>query len=194
MTFVPVNNNTLRDLYEAKFRKPVVTTASELLDKLRLSHPIWQTNPEDVDKEWTRIWYFRGQSNADWDLIPAAWRNLKEAPIDWGKKSLLARWTASAKNTVQAWWGNGGLRNDVNWDRVQDAALQILVELQIVREFMELADSLGHKIPASNIPGIVPDICVRVISELTAKPAVGDHSDDMIRSIWTDPALSLIHI
>lgn len=192
MTFVPVNNNTLHDLYETKFRKPVLTSAAELLDKLRLSHPTWQTNADEkVDKEWTRIWYFRGQSNADWDLIPAAWRNFKESPIEWGKKSQLAAWTAGAKNAVQARWVRAGLRNDVNWDRVQEAALQILLELQLVREFMGLADSLGHKIPASDIPGIIPDTCERIISELTAKPALGNHSDDMIRSIWTDPPIAL---
>ncbi|MHB8629187.1 MAG: FRG domain-containing protein [Aggregatilineales bacterium] len=187
MTIVPVENNTLRDLYEAKFRKPVIATAAELLDMLRLSHPTWQTNPDEkVDKEWTRIWYFRGQSNADWDLIPAAWRNLKESPITWGKKGGLANWTAIAKNAVQTRRALDGLSNDFDWDRVQVAALQILVELQMVREFMELADSLGHKIPASGIPGIIPDTCVRIISELTAKP-----SDGMFRSIWTDPAIAL---
>lgn len=185
MTIMPVDGSTTRGIYEAKFHKPVVSTAIELLDKLRLSNPIWKTNP-NVDDEWLRQWYFRGQADADWNLIPSAWRYSEQSPIEWGKKSHLAEWVQRAINSVQFQRTRDGLHNDFDWDRIQGAALQILVELQIVREFIQLADSLGHRIPASRVPPINEDISVGIISELTEKPL-----DGMFRKIWADPAIAL---
>src|SRR5690606_34605844 len=46
------------------------STATEFLDHLRLTNPIW----EDVSRGWRHAWLFRGQGSASLTLIPSIWR------------------------------------------------------------------------------------------------------------------------
>ena len=52
-----------------------ISDAREFLETLRLSHPIWgNTLPGNTDWVTRETWGFRGQSNANWSLIPTAFR------------------------------------------------------------------------------------------------------------------------
>jgi hypothetical protein len=178
-----------REIYEQKFQQVRPANAKELIDLLRLSNPQWKTRNEDDkdnDKEWIRGWYFRGQANADWDLIPSAWRGSGSSPVEWGKKGHLDSWVREAIRDVQFYRSRDDLYNDFDWKRVQIAATQLVVELQLVREFIDFADSLGHAVPATQLPNITRNLCVGIVSELTELPA-----DPMFRRVWFDPAIAL---
>jgi hypothetical protein len=178
-----------REIYEQKFRQETPTNAKELVDLLRLSNPEWKTHSKDdkgSDDEWIRGWYFRGQADADWNLIPSAWRQSDKSPIEWGKQSHLDGWMCKAVQDVQYLRSRDNLHNDFDWDRVEFASKQLVIELQIVREFIDFADSLGHFVPVTHIPPITKDLCVGIVSELTELPAEG-----MFREVWFDPAIAL---
>jgi hypothetical protein len=178
-----------RQIYEQKFRQETPTSARELVDLLRLSNPEWNPQYEDntgSDDEWIRSWYFRGQADAEWNLIPSAWRWSDNSPIEWGKQSHLDGWVRKAIRDVQYLRSRDNLHNDFDWDRVQFASRQLLVELQVVHEFIDFADSLGHFVPLTGIPLITRDLCVEIVSELTELP-----TDAMFKKIWLDPAMAL---
>lgn len=185
-----MDDTVLREIYEAKFRQERPTSAKHLLDQLRLSNPEWKTYQEGEnngkDNEWLRGWYFRGQADAEWNLVPSAWRALGHSPIEWGKKGHIEGWVRKAINDVQFYRTRDKLHNDFDWERVRIAATQFLVELQLVREFMDFADSLGHVVPATQIPPITAGLCVGIVSELTEQTANG-----MFRRVWFDPAIAL---
>jgi hypothetical protein len=53
------------------------STATEFLDYLRLTNPIW----EDVSRGWRHAWLFRGQGSASLPLIPSIWRTDEHSTI-----------------------------------------------------------------------------------------------------------------
>lgn len=74
-----------QEIHQSKFHIQQVSTASDLIELLRLSHSLWKINP-DQDDEWMRQWIFRGQADSSWPLIPSAWRQ-NDSPIEWGKNA-----------------------------------------------------------------------------------------------------------
>jgi len=176
----------VKEIYEQKFKKLQIDKLADLLDMLRLSNSMWKTNPAE-DDEWIRKWYFRGQSEAEWDLIPSAWRGSTDSPIHWAKDSQIASLVDQAINSVKFLRAKDGLSNDsIKWDRVRGAVEQIGIELSLVREFIDFADSLGHSTPDSRIPRIMPDLFVGLVSELTEFP-----KDGLYKKVWFDPAIAL---
>ena len=185
-----IDEKMLQEIYERKFRQEQPTSAKQLLDQLRLSNPEWKTYQELAqnrdDNEWLRGWYFRGQADAEWNLVPSAWRVVATSPIELGKKGHLDSYVRKAVSDVQFYRSQDKLHNDFDWERVRIAATQLLVELQLVREFIDFADSLGHAVPITRIPSIDINLCVGIVSELTELP-----DDGMFRRIWFDPAIAL---
>jgi hypothetical protein len=88
----------VQEIYNRKFRLERLSTAKEFLNLLRLSNPVWRTQNRSGgdDNEWTRGWYFRGQADAKWDLVPSAWRKSINSPIECGKRSHLDAWVREA--------------------------------------------------------------------------------------------------
>src|SRR5260221_14094090 len=81
-----MDTDTERSKYEAKFDRRELNSAGELLNALRLSNLSWFPAPQVQDNEWVRSWYFRGQRDANWHLIPSSWRSPSNEPIELGKK------------------------------------------------------------------------------------------------------------
>jgi hypothetical protein len=182
-------------IYEAKFEKRELDSATELLDALRLSNPSWYPPAHIPDNEWVRNWYFRGQRDADWPLKPSAWRSPANKPIELGKQDsapFRSRMAEAIKN-VRFQRDKDSLDNDsFDWERVGSAALQLLVELQIVREFIDLSDSIGHRIPSSGIPPLTQDIYAGIVGELT--DSLSNRTVTVVpmyKRIWFDPAIAL---
>ncbi len=105
-----------------------VNTAEEFLEFLRITNPRWISKPTD----WEASWIFRGQADADWPLIPSAWRN-----------SNLERFTKRHRAKFE--------------ERLKDRStqdlelnLQYFAEVQAIKEFIEFADRLGHPVPGAN--------------------------------------------
>lgn len=57
-------------MIESPFLEYRASTATEFLDSLRLTNPIWI----NVDRGWRHVWLFRGQGSSTWPLIPSLWR------------------------------------------------------------------------------------------------------------------------
>jgi len=52
-----------------------ISTETEFLETLRLSNPVWNLSiPGDTNWINREVWGFRGQSDADWTLVPSAFR------------------------------------------------------------------------------------------------------------------------
>ncbi len=144
-----MNKKQRHEINEAKFRKPDVKTAGELIELLRLSNPIWKTNP-DNDDEWIRQWYFRGHGDADWDLLLSAWREEENSTIQLGKSEpTVTHWIEKQIQNLKNTFGDEPRfqDNDEYWKRLKFAVEQIIVEFMLIRDFLVLADSIGHRIP-----------------------------------------------
>ena len=133
-------------------------TAQALMNALDLSE--WTD-----EGNWSCPWVFRGQSDAAWDLSPAAWRRatsvqmlrlsqLRESfsiefrPIIIDKlKGVSHRWT------------------NFNIDNIVKAYAQARAEFKLILEFVKLADELGHPVPEMEtyinraIFDYLPDLC-----------------------------------
>lgn len=187
MNITPVDNNKKREIFEKKFRCETVSSASELLTKLRISHTGWKS-PSPEDKEWIRSWCFRGQSDATWDLIPSVWRPGGSSLIERGKKSLIG----TAIRATEPFKDDQAL-NEHQKKAICEATLQIIVELQIVREFIEFADHLGHKVPESKLwhikKGFYDEFAHNLFTAFRLPRPLKE--DNLINTIWLDPAIAL---
>jgi len=185
MTSTPLDNDAIRKIYDAKFDIHLIGSAAELLEYLRLSGPRWKTNP-DTDDEWIRKWYFRGQSNANWLLLPSAWRPDKASPIMWARQGTFAKGVDRAVQLRRYQYQISGQSEVVDWARVKFVSLQLITELALVREFIDMAMRLGHRIPRTQIPPITEIYVQEIVRSLTEIPPKGLNAE-----IWNDPAIAL---
>lgn len=129
--------------HQVKARKPVVRhiyTAEEFLGKLRTSDSYWTSN-----KSAGCRWLFRGHADADWELIPKAWRSGgKEHPI------ILALRTEQehAIRHTPSWLSWRRSHPDaIGWAAWQSA------EYTALCEFCEIANARGLPIDQPEIAG-----------------------------------------
>ncbi|RDV10357.1 FRG domain-containing protein [Pontibacter diazotrophicus] len=132
---------------------PVIKTidfnsARDFLEVLRRSNPLWK-GKTDIDNRWV----FRGQGDAKWKLQPSAFR-----PQERGKKTLRDKYIAllqrQYRNSNTDWLKWVGLQAEApqgvtaaEWqDRVGKTAIQALAHAKVVRDFVLLADSAGHRV------------------------------------------------
>ncbi|MDV3351440.1 FRG domain-containing protein [Leptothoe sp. LEGE 181152] len=101
--------------------------AESFLLLLRRSNPYWWRDG-DTDTPWV----FRGHWDANWPLIPSAWRN--NSPLIRLKKAI-----ASQCPELLNSYGTGAQR---------EMALLNLAEIEAIFQFANLAESLGANIPA----------------------------------------------
>jgi hypothetical protein len=142
--------------------------ATEFLEALRPTHKLWL---ESFLSYKLPTWIFRGQGNAgkNWSLKPSAWRKAmndaesKEAEKilqDFKNKSLFDKQryteaiveefyeTALARLGDDKWSiqlaANESRFLQQNKSNVIDVILQLLAEMDIISEFVDLADRIGH--------------------------------------------------
>jgi hypothetical protein len=135
-------------------------TAKEFLDTLRITNPRWMSK----DNGWEPSWIFRGQSDANWQLIPSAWRaaNLERFKQKFRLKfeaihlpplnremEAVARLTAKGDITTDEANERISLR-PIQVHRRLELSLQYFAEMQAVKEFTEFADRLGHPVPGAS--------------------------------------------
>lgn len=191
MNFPSMNPDEIDKIYEEKYHTITPTTAQELLDVLRLSNPYWKTQHEaprasERDTEWMRLWYFRGQGDCDWPLMPSAWRHDKEGIP---KNDLIVRGRDYASYCGVA-IDNAkrllSLSGEYRWEDVETATRQIIAELLLVKDFIVFADSVGLHIPDSEIPHIDWFFIDKLVADIATSNEAGLH-----KTIWFDPAIPL---
>jgi hypothetical protein len=107
-----------------------VNTASEFIEYLRLTHPIWDMQvPGDTRWISREKWAFRGQSNADWSLTPSAFR----------------------ANAVLGFKPGAATPSSNQIDRKNQ-------ERRALQDFLFFADRMGLKVPGDNIHFRVPQL------------------------------------
>jgi FRG domain-containing protein len=87
-------------------------TAADFVERLRITHELWGGQPA-----WD--WGFRGQGNADWNLLPSAFRD----------GTLLSYANATLKAPIK-------LLGDQHW-----------CEFKLIQHFLYLADRVGLSVP-----------------------------------------------
>ncbi len=193
-----MNDEEKNQLYESRFRNPGITTAKDLIDFLRPTNPIWKTYSEGDerskyssrwDNEWTRGWYFRGQGKAEWSLIPSAWPQRQDSIIELAKKSDKTGFIMKAQNAcamVQSTlFMQGQKTSNYNWARIESACLQILAEHQILNEFTDFADAVGHKIQNNSKIHVDQEFANRVVHSLVTR------NIENLKLLWVNPAFAL---
>ncbi|QDU43290.1 FRG domain protein [Symmachiella dynata] len=120
-----------------------ISTASEFLDQLRLSHENWEDS---------NSWLFRGQSDENWELLPLAWReNTPQDSLFEIVKNELREKVNYSKSRQSL--GVDPLAHSVflnNSVRATEHLLHCATELEIVYRFVEGADELGIAVPDHN--------------------------------------------
>jgi hypothetical protein len=114
------------------------TSAAEFLSLLRRSNPYWLN-----EDGWTSNWIFRGQYDANWPLVPAAWRVRDGHPLFQGCArevndehidSIIGRYPGSDR------------------ERARRVAAQAWFESRSVSHFASMVDELGFPVPGHDTP------------------------------------------
>jgi hypothetical protein len=111
------------------------STAREFLDRLDTSRDEWLADGSD-----TSPWIFRGQSDANWMLIPSAWREVNKPILDACHRRMTKRFgetVAGIRGSYDgAWKGPAG-------DQEVKFVYQVAAEYELVHQFWALANELG---------------------------------------------------
>lgn len=118
--------------------------ASEFVATLRLSDTRWRPVSGHLSP-----WIFRGQADARWRLQPSAWRPDGQATL----QPLLCGTADEATQLAEDMSELDPLDNTIDFasipaERITQFLNQLLAEITAIREFAELADSIGHPVPA----------------------------------------------
>lgn len=161
------------------------STASSLIDYLRLTNLTWKTNPE-LDDEWDRHWYFRGQRESSWRLTPSAWRSPSGDILARGaRQEALAKEIDRVGETLRAAKYSS---TTIDWDRVKAAVRSLLAEFTLIRAFVRLADELGYEVTLDGLPSNHPDYIVEMYRILLGSLEEGFPT---LKSWWEHPAVAL---
>ena len=181
-----MNDKFLKEENNKKFKTIELHSASEFIEFLRLSNPVWKMNYEEIDKdkldkEWYRKWVFRGQADSDWDLLPSAWRKNVDV-IELGHKNLLNSQVERAIEQLKTRPSHQQKTiTDVALERIKFVSRQVITEIRLIREFYLLADDIGHPLPKTNIPKIVPEFAYYLVERLFQQPK------QFYMNTWKDP-------
>ncbi len=118
------------------------SSASDFLDYLQPRRSHWLPENETVIP-----WVFRGQSNADWLLMPRAFRDeqtwftkFKEQNLFYISQTVKDSTTEYKEDEFQP-----------EKELLTKLILQIAAEWAAVDEFIDLADQIGHQIPSDSV-------------------------------------------
>lgn len=95
---------------------------------------------------WYSPWVFRGQRDSNWSLVPSAWRT----PSSPSLRRLLVlkeKFKELSREVVIDETARAGRDIEFIVENVLDAYAQGRAEFQLVLEFVEMADRLGHPVP-----------------------------------------------
>ncbi|MCU0711563.1 MAG: FRG domain-containing protein [Pirellula sp.] len=123
--------------------------ARSFLDALRRSNPRWLHRGASLTP-----WVFRGQGNADWQLVPSAWR--ATIPQSSYCKRILAG--IDQKHAQKVIDHHHRLPTDLQIDieRVRHQIAQRRYEFLQVNAFVSLADELGMNVPGGFLSNHIP--------------------------------------
>ncbi len=98
-------------------------------------------------------WIFRGHSNAEWSLLPSAWRTTHRSPamsaaVDWAKELIPLDFRVEQLEYT----GTMSFPPNLNLDAARTVVIQANAELALISDFVHRADSLGHHIPGPMPP------------------------------------------
>lgn len=134
-------------------------SVDEFLDYLSLTR-----NKDWFDDNDNRsTWIFRGHADAEWKLQPTAWRPPSEGGQLFHRYKQVASWDIrTIKDSVNVALGeveayaSEPILQDINGPNslirnfIEDVVCQTIAEHEIVREFIQRADEVGHPIPTDN--------------------------------------------
>ena len=122
--------------------------AAKFLDALRPSHLRWLPALESQHR-----WIFRGQGNADWGLVPAAWR---DSVVEQAAFKLALADVDLPRQLTQELWRQGGDTADMpetlRRQRMHRVVAQRVFELTSVQAFAAFVDELGMPVPDGGQP------------------------------------------
>jgi hypothetical protein len=177
------------------FEETPFEKASEFLDTLRLSKPKWWDYPkltELPDRNWVRHWYFRGQSESGWSLTPSAWREAKDKSKDFIGIARSQIIPAGIEVPLRNNWnllGKSANGTSDEWQNTYTVVLQACAEAILIKEFLDLAADLGHRIPNSrewtNL--LRPDLGSFIDHYVINHYKNADYIDD----VWMHPVVAL---
>jgi hypothetical protein len=131
-------------------------TARSLINHLRLAtEKTWEL-PESIVPQisWSRDWYFRGQRNWEWPLIPSAWRPEKQQLLadQGGRQSGAAVREVNRPHLEKQWTDLVEMSDDatvraLRIDRLVDALELAEAEIRAVHDFVLDADYRGFSSP-----------------------------------------------
>lgn len=130
-------------------------SAQRLVSYLKLSNPIWYKDDDVISN-----WVFRGQSNADWKLVPSAMRS---TGLNLFKDDVYKAWYTSLSD--------GKVITDLDeLDRYAEVYSTVDAEERLVDFFLEIGDYIGLDIPIQNpsfstTKGRLEKLLSQVISE-----------------------------
>lgn len=121
-------------------------TAGEFLEYLRWSQDRW-----GPAQDFASPWLFRGQSNADWELLPRAWRPgcrlIRRAERAVGARAReLAKGGKVQSRVIESESIVFGHAPEARRVRL---AQRVLAEFTVLHEFLDLADAVGLAIPGA---------------------------------------------
>ncbi len=115
-------------------------TAKAFLDALNINNQLWQASPN----LWDSAWIFRGQRDSTWALLPSSRRN-KNVRL----RSLVGRkkaWIEEILSQSLTSRVTDAMPSDLDKRFIEKLA-QDVAELEIIKEFVEIADRVGHPVP-----------------------------------------------
>ena len=122
-------------------------TAEEFIEALRITNDKWLPQ----DREWESRWLFRGQRNAEWKLIPHAWRQGNLDPFQKFKDYFRSEATGYFHGLRFEYKGKTddslAFHSREANSRWIEIALQQAAEIYAVQEFAHIANRVGHPVP-----------------------------------------------
>jgi FRG domain len=120
-----------------------VSTAGELLALLRPINPFWGTGQ-------TTPWYFRGQADANWPLIPRAWRRIPPSGLESLSESFRDFLLAPDYSARVSVYARKHHIKSSELDEFIDLLAHLASEVDAVKHFAVFADELGMETPDSD--------------------------------------------
>jgi hypothetical protein len=124
-------------------------SAQDFVDALRPTNPDWGNDG------WQNKWCFRGQGNADWKLVPSAFRQVQENASKSEAEQIICKAKDNPKihdrvnDAINRLLSGvfSGSNVEINKSRLFDVVVQAYVEYSLIGQFVTYADSLGFRTP-----------------------------------------------